>query len=99
MATAMPLAQSPISSSPSSQVVEIPSFSLLGKKVFITGGSRGIGRACALTLAAAGADVAIGASPNGAELAQGVCEEIGELGRRARPYCFDVRSARDVSEM
>jgi len=31
----------------------VPAFSLLGKRVFVTGGSRGIGRACALTLAAA----------------------------------------------
>ena len=60
----------------------ILSFSLLGKKAFVTGGSRGIGRACALTLAAAGADVAVGSSPTGAESAEAVCLEIREMGRR-----------------
>jgi len=79
--------------------VEIPSFSLLGKKVFVTGGSRGIGRACALTLAAAGADVAIGASPSGTEVAQSVCQEISELGRHAEAFCFDVGERRDVETM
>jgi NAD(P)-dependent dehydrogenase (short-subunit alcohol dehydrogenase family) len=98
MAIAIPISGSP-ASSPSSRVVEMPSFSLLGKKVFVTGGSRGIGRACALTLAAAGADVAIGASPTGVGPAEDVCLEIGELGRRARPYCFDVRSPSDVATM
>ena len=78
------------SPAPSSGVVAIPSFSLLGKKVFITGGSRGIGRACALTLASAGADVAIGASPSGEASARQVCAEVEELGRRARAYCFDI---------
>ena len=38
---------------------ELPSFNLLGKKAFVTGSSRGIGRSIALALAAAGADVAI----------------------------------------
>ena len=58
-----------------------PSFSLLGKSAFVTGGSRGIGRACALTLAAAGADVAVGSSPSGVEAAEAVCQEIREMGR------------------
>lgn len=87
------------SESPRSGVVPIPSFSLIGKKVFITGGSRGIGRACALTLAAAGAEVAIGASPAGADQAHGVCEEIEDLGSRAQAYCFDVGLPRDVEAM
>lgn len=87
------------SRSPSSGVIEIPSFSLLGKKVFVTGGSRGIGRACALTLAAAGAEVAIGASPTGSEVAGEVCRELDELGHRARAYCFDIGTPAEVESM
>ena len=68
----------------------LPSFSLLGKKAFVTGGSRGIGRACALTLASAGADVAVGSSSAGGDSAEKVCREIRELGRRAEAYAFDV---------
>jgi NAD(P)-dependent dehydrogenase (short-subunit alcohol dehydrogenase family) len=71
----------------------------MDKKVFVTGGSRGIGRACALTLAAAGADVAVGSSPTGRESAETVCVEIQELGRRARAYCFDIAKRGDVETM
>jgi NAD(P)-dependent dehydrogenase (short-subunit alcohol dehydrogenase family) len=92
-------ADSTPSEGPRSGVVAIPSFSLAGKKVFVTGGSRGIGRACALTLAAAGATVAIGSSPAGSDAALAVCEEIDELGQRARAYCFDVALASDVEMM
>jgi NAD(P)-dependent dehydrogenase (short-subunit alcohol dehydrogenase family) len=77
----------------------IPSFSLLGKKVFVTGGSRGIGRACALTLAAAGADVAVGSSPTGAESADAVCLEIREMGHKAKAYSFDISARGDVDTM
>ena len=70
--------------------VVFPSFSLLGKRAFVTGGSRGIGRACALTLAAAGADVAVGSSPSGVEAAEAVCREIREMGRMSQAYSFDV---------
>jgi NAD(P)-dependent dehydrogenase (short-subunit alcohol dehydrogenase family) len=96
--SSVPLALEP-SPAPVSRVTEIPSFSLLGKKVLVTGGSRGIGRACALSLAAAGADVAIGASPSGGSAAEGVCAEIVELGRKAHAYCFDVAASRDVATM
>ena len=37
-----------------------PSFDLAGKIVFITGASRGIGRACALACAGSGADMIVG---------------------------------------
>jgi NAD(P)-dependent dehydrogenase (short-subunit alcohol dehydrogenase family) len=77
----------------------IPSFSLVGKKVFVTGGSRGIGRACALTLAAAGADIAIGSSPSGGEVAETVCEEVRQLGRKAEAYSFDVGVPSEVERM
>jgi NAD(P)-dependent dehydrogenase (short-subunit alcohol dehydrogenase family) len=77
----------------------IPGFSLLGKKVFVTGGSRGIGRACALTLAAAGADVAVGSSPNGGDFATEVCREIEGMGRRAKAYSFDVGLPGEVETM
>jgi NAD(P)-dependent dehydrogenase (short-subunit alcohol dehydrogenase family) len=77
----------------------LSNFSLLGKKAFVTGGSRGIGRACALTLAAAGADVAVGSSPSGARFAADVCREIRAMGRRAEAYSFDVGSAAEVETM
>jgi len=79
--------------------VRLPSFSLVGKKAFVTGASRGIGRACALVLASAGADVAIGCSAAGADSAENVCREIRRTGRRAETYAFDVGERRDVEAM
>src|SRR3954471_20571933 len=77
----------------------IPGFSLHGNTVLVSGGSRGIGRACALTLAAAGADVAVGSTPMGAESAERVCDEIRDLGRRARAYPVDLVSRGEVETM
>jgi 3-oxoacyl-[acyl-carrier protein] reductase len=74
----------------------LPGFSLLGRKAFVTGASRGIGRACALTLASAGADIALGSSAAGADAAESVCREIRRTGRRAEAYAFDVGARRDV---
>jgi 3-oxoacyl-[acyl-carrier protein] reductase len=59
-------------------------FSLLGKKAFVTGGSRGIGRACAVALAAAGAE--------------DLCRELRGSGRRAECYDFDVTAPNEVAD-
>jgi len=55
---------------------------LLGKSAFVTGGARRIGRAIALTLAEAGADVTLSYRNSAAEAAVTV-REIEALGRRA----------------
>lgn len=54
---------------------------LTGKKALVTGASRGIGRAIALSLAQAGADVVI-TYEKSADKAQAVVDEIVALGRR-----------------
>jgi NAD(P)-dependent dehydrogenase (short-subunit alcohol dehydrogenase family) len=79
--------------------VELPCFSLLGKKAFVTGGSRGIGRAIALALASAGADVAVSCSPAGGEQAEEVCRAIRELGRRSESYAYDIAVRGEVETM
>ena len=70
-------------------------FDLTGKKAFVTGASRGIGRIIAVALAAAGADVAIAArSQDGlAETAR----QVTELGRKAFVFPLDVTRQDDVT--
>lgn len=71
---------------------------LSGKVALVTGGSRGIGRACALRLAQAGADVVVNylASRNAAEEVAGI---VAALGRRTLVVRADVSEADDVSVM
>src|SRR5687768_7463421 len=62
---------------------------LTGKRALITGGTRGIGAAIALDLAAGGADVAVNARENGPH-AQEVVRQIESLGRRAHLIVADL---------
>jgi NAD(P)-dependent dehydrogenase (short-subunit alcohol dehydrogenase family) len=65
--------------------------SLTGRVALVTGGGRGIGRAIALALAEAGADIAVNyRRDEGA--AKEVVAEIGKLGRKARAYHASVEN-------
>lgn len=67
---------------------------LAGRRAWITGGGRGIGRAMALELARQGADLAI-SSRTQAEL-ESVSKEIRALGSKALPVVCDVMSLGDI---
>lgn len=69
-------------------------FSLTDRKALVTGASRGIGRAIALALAEAGADVALIAT--NAELLESLAAEIRALGRQALVLPTDLCSGEAV---
>ena len=71
---------------------------LEGKVALVTGASRGIGRAVALTLAREGASVAVN-YVNGAKEAEGVANEIKAIGRRAITVKADVSNQEQVKKM
>lgn len=69
---------------------------LEGRVAFVTGASQGIGKACALTLAEAGAQLALG-SRNLSKL-EIVAKEIEAMGGKALPFQVDVSNRDSVSE-
>ena len=75
----------------------LPTQRLDGRHAIVTGAGRGIGRAVALALAEAGADVTL-FSRSAAELAA-VAGEVAERGRRAETCVGDVRSPADVDRL
>ena len=71
---------------------------LKGKVALVTGGSRGIGKAIALSLAKNGANVVVNYSGN-EEAAQKVVEEITALGVKAIAYKANVSSCDEVAAL
>ncbi len=70
---------------------------LEGKVALVTGGSRGIGRAIALRLASAGADIALCA--RNVKAAEAVGREIEDLGRRCLVRKADVSHSDQADEL
>jgi 3-oxoacyl-[acyl-carrier protein] reductase len=64
----------------------------------VTGASRGIGKAIAIALAGAGADVAVNYRIE-KSAAEEVSAEIRRQGRRALPVCADVSSSAEVDSL
>jgi 3-oxoacyl-[acyl-carrier protein] reductase len=71
---------------------------LTGKVALVTGASRGIGRAIALCLAEAGADVAVNYAGNEQAAAE-VVQQIEAMGRKAVMMRADVSKAQEADQL
>ncbi len=76
-------------------VAPAPRFDLTGQVALVTGAARGIGRACAIALAQAGADVVLGLRDLHAD--GGLPKAIEGLGRKALPLPMDVTRREEVA--
>jgi 3-oxoacyl-[acyl-carrier protein] reductase len=69
---------------------------LIDKVALVTGASQGIGRACAITLAAQGTTVALAARNQ--EKLRAVATEITAAGGQAEPFVLDIASEASVKD-
>ncbi len=75
------------------------SLDLTGQVALVTGSRRGLGKAIAMRLAEAGADIVINDIAAGQEEAETTAAEIRALGRRAVAVCADVSKSEEATEM
>src|ERR1044071_9622496 len=73
-----------------------PRFDLQGQIALVTGAARGIGHACALALAYAGADIALGLRDVNSD--GELVSEIEAMGRRALPLQMDVTHMDEIQQ-
>jgi NAD(P)-dependent dehydrogenase (short-subunit alcohol dehydrogenase family) len=67
---------------------------LTGQVALVTGAARGIGKACALAMAQAGADIVLGLRRKATGMA--LVQHIEEMGRRVLPVQMDVTSREQI---
>ena len=73
-----------------------PSFTLNGQVALVTASSKGIGQACALALAQAGADIILGLRQ--VSSAQALVKRIQKLGREVMPVQMDVSRLDEITD-
>ena len=74
--------------------MKYPQFTLSGQVALVTGAARGLGRAIALALAHAGADVALGLRDVQSDA--GLVAEITKMGRKTLPLQMDMREMQQI---
>ena len=75
---------------------DFPRFDLQGQVALVTGAARGIGYACALALAHAGADIALGLRD--VETGDDLASEIEAMGRRVLKLQMDITRLDEIQE-
>jgi NAD(P)-dependent dehydrogenase (short-subunit alcohol dehydrogenase family) len=73
-----------------------PTFHLAGQVALVTASARGIGKACALALAEAGADIILGLKKK--DSAGALVKQIQKLGREVLPLQMDVTQMEEIRE-
>lgn len=78
-------------------MIDLSRFELTGRKALVTGAAGGIGKACAVAMAKAGADVAVVDLKD--DMGRETAEEIRALGRKSTYIHCDVSDPQQVAEM
>ena len=74
----------------------LPSFDLNNKVALVTGSARGLGNSCAVALANAGADLALGFRD--LNTSKDLVDEIEQMGRKVLPLQMDVSNINEINK-